>query len=424
MTRFIITNGRVLDEKGNTDARNILIENGMITGLGYLPDDDSETDDLREINAEGSLIIPNIIDSHVRLSDPRYERRETLEELNEAAIAGGVTAILGYPETPMDSPELIAHFYHRSRATMTVPLYPLGAITLEKKGKILAELGLMKRAGALSFTDGNSPESAEIMMHALVYSKMFDCRLIVRPSETTLSGDGIIHEGCVSNRLGLKGVPALAEVMRVTRDLQLLEAYGGKVHFFPITTKAALDVIIDAKARGLDVTCGTAPQYLYFTDTDCEGLDTHLKVWPPFRTDTDRDALIQGIRNGGIDIIASKHTPLTIDEKRQDFVSAKFGITGIELLIPTVLTILHHKHKLPLPTIFNCLSKNVYKAFNLKANGLSIGERPSFTIIDPNKEKVITESQLTSRCKNTPFIGKTLKGSIKACIIDGAISKA
>ncbi|NDC82766.1 dihydroorotase [bacterium] len=418
-----IINGRLVDPVTNTeDITNIFLdETGMVVGLGYVPEEDAVTSEV--IDLKGKYIISNIIDSHVSLREPGEEDKETLATASKAALSGGITLLISTPDTHpiIDTPEMVSFIHGRRKESSLVPIYPLGALSKNMSGLELAELYLMSDAGAVGFTDGNSLEHTGLMRHALHYSSDLDRPVIITPEDPLLSQNGVMNEGSVSTVLGLKGIPAESEEVRLSRDIKLLERFGGFLHVFPVTTRATVDLIRKAKARGLSITCGTAPHYLMFDESDIEGYDPIYKCRPPLRTRDDIEALIEGISDGTIDILASHHQPHTIDGKRTDFVSAEYGMSGIDTFLPSVITALVHRRAVPLPLIAKLLSTNPKRIFRLKKPGVAINTKPSFTVIDTKTEMSVDQAGFGSKSKLSPFHGMGLVGWPVMTIIDGKI---
>ena len=418
MTKTVLLNAKLIKPDSKPpETCNLLLANGKLIGMGYIPDE--AEDSVHQIDLQGCWIVPNIIDSFVQGCEPGFENRDNLDSVSTAAASAGITGLISSPETyPVcDTPEMIQFILNRATSA-TLPVYPLGGVTKQLQGSELAEMGLMKKAGAVGFTDGAAIISPSMMQNALAYSAMFGTPILSRPHSHNPE-DGVMNDGYQSTILGLKGVSSVIEETLVARDIQLAEKTGGKLHIFPITTRGSVKLIRDAKQRGIQVTCGTAPHYLYLTDQDLEGYDTAKKANPPFRTSDDQAALIDGIKDGTIDILASDHQPHTIDDKRTDFTSAAFGISGVDLFLPLILNNLYHQHKIDPSLIFKLISTNPARLFSLSLPKLLLGSAPNFTIIDPAQDYTVTQDSLLSNGKNTPFIGQTLKGGAKITVVNG-----
>lgn len=416
-------NAQYLDFRQNTqDVTTLLLQNGQVTGLGYLPDDGMDKHTL-VYDLKGCVMVPGIVDTWVNVREPGEEGKETLVSAATAATSGGITSILTSPSTTpcADNPEIIASLLKKSAQVSTIPFYPIGTLSKNRAGQTLSEMGLMRDAGALAFSDTNSLQDIGLMQQALIYAKALNCPVIVSPDEPGLHRGGSMHEGVTSVQKGLKGIPALAEEIRLARDIQLATATGAHIHVFPVSTAGAVSMIREAKAKGIAITAGTAPHYLFFCDTDIATYDTNKKVMPPLRTEKDRATLIEGLRDGTLDCIASHHHPMTIDEKRTDFVQAECGISGLDTFVLSVFDKLVREHQFSLCDAFRLISHNPRKIFHLPSTGAGLLKRPSFTVINPKGRTTFTQNSYHSRGKNSPFIGTSLQGQIVLTVIDGHI---
>lgn len=416
-------NGRYYDTRQNTlDSLNILLQNGQVSGLGYMPDDGQDAETL-VYDLKGYLVIPGIIDTWAHVREPGEEGKETLATATTAAVRNGITAILTTPHgSPcVDQPEMVGALLRKASQVSGIPVYPIGALSKGLAGTTLAELGLMRDAGTVAFCDGNSISDAGMMQQAMHYAAALGCPIVVSPDEASVHRGGSMHDGPTAIRLGLKGIPAHAETVRLGRDLELAAHTGAHLHVFPVSAKHTVDMIRDAKKRGIAVTCGTAPHYLYFCDTDLMGYDTHKKVFPPFRTPADQEALLMGLQDGTIDCIASHHHPMTVDEKRTDFVSAAPGISGLDTFVVSVFHRLAYEEKWPATSVLPLITRNPRQIFKLPHVGTGLLKRPSFTVLDPNGETHVSQSAMISKGKNTPFLGKTFRSRILMTVIDGHV---
>ncbi|MEK7298529.1 MAG: dihydroorotase [Candidatus Margulisiibacteriota bacterium] len=407
MEKIGLINGRLF-RSGMTDmaVTNLLFKKGILTGMGYLPDDDTDTVDA--IECAKKVLVPNIVDAGFRLRD----RRDL-----DAALAGGVTAVLCLEAGQcLDHPEAIRALMYQIAETDGPRVFPVGAITKQHAGKELAEMGLMRLEGVAAFTDHRPIADPEVMKYALQYAAMLGVPLIVRPLGVHVMD---MNAGWTSTRLGLRGEDPIVEELAVARDIELVRAYGGSVVFFPITSKGALERIADAKRRGIAVYCGTAPHYLWFSDAAVESYNTMMKVSPPLRGSFDQQALIEGIRQHHIDFLASDHIPALQDEKRTDFASAAFGMSTIDVFLPSLITRLHHQENIPLETLFTLVSAAVDQTFQLKLPRVSVSASPSITVVDPMAEYKVTPDSLRSSSSANPFLGTTLSGRAIGVFIQG-----
>lgn len=411
MSTINYINGKIIDPRdGSLSIQNIMVKDGLILGLGYLPDENDA--DVEVVNLKQKLLIPNVIDSSVTLMSPGFEDRETLSALSNAAKNSGVTHVVGFPALSHDSPENILHLQIMAKKAPDTQFHLVGDITKKKNGEELAEISLMKDEGIVAVADVNSPDNLALFKNALIYTKDLNIPLVIRPRESALSDGGVINSGAMATQLGLKAQPMVSESLRVARDIQMLRYYGGHIHFFPITTKESLRLIAQAKSEGLSVTCGTAPHYLYFTEDDLVNYDTFKKVCPPLRTQEDQRALIQGIKDGTVDCIGSDHKPMSYDEKRCDFQSATFGISSIDYFLPLVINKLHHEENISWGVIQQVINSNPRRIFNLPNTKFSIGDRAQFTVIDIDTVQTIVKENICSDGKNCPYIGLEIKSKI------------
>lgn len=417
MKKLALIDGKIADKTGKLSTQNILLANGTIVGMGYLPEEDKECE---TINLKGKIIIADIIDSYATIAEPGNEIRETYQSALKAALFGGINAMILTPfTTPVtDCPELIAG---RMGAVANFGLsrcYPMGTITKQNNGEALSEMGLMKAAGAVAFTDSHSLKNPMLMRNALRYSAMVDSVLVIRPQDAVLSDNAVMTEGYDATTLGLKGAAAASEDIAIYRDLRLLETYGGAIHFFPITTARSVALMREAKSKGLNVTCGTAPHYLAFSADSLKNYAPAFKVNPPFVHAEDTSALIQGLRDGTIDMLASDHNPCALDEKRSDFVSARAGVSNLDHFVSSVLTLMDSQ-KFSMDAIINLISRHPAKRFQIKCTGLALKSQPNFSIFDLKQEVTVTPETMQSQAKHSPFTGHRFKGKCIGQVIMG-----
>jgi dihydroorotase len=339
-----------------------------------------------------------------------------------AAVSGVSHLLISASEAKLNTPEAVSLFKAHA-AGHTTHFYPLGALSKpgETATSVLAELRSMSDAGALGFYEGNSLQHSGLMRFALEYSSNLGRPIVITPCDTEIAQNGVMTEGPTSTQLGLRGYPSAAEVVRLSRDLQLVERFGGSLHVTPVSTQASLDLIRGAKSRGVRVTCGTAPHYLWFCDEDIQDYDPNKKVMPPLPTRSDQQALIEGIQDGTIDCIASHHTPLGVDSKRTDFVTATPGISGLDTFLAATLTILFQQHRLEIKSIAKLISTTPNRIFGINSKGIAVNNRPSLTVIDLKNSKSLTPNDLQSKGKNSPFIDTPLIGFPVLTMVDGRI---
>ena len=376
---------------------------------------------IRAVNCDGHCLAPGLIDMRVQLPGPGAVHKESLESASAAAVAGGVTSIVCLPNTePVIDEVAAAEFITRSAlGTCPVKVHTYGAVTRGTRGLELAEFGLMAEAGVTAFTDGNrAVTNALVMRRALDYAATFGVLLVQHPEEPDLAAEGHMNEGSTATRLGLRGIPAEAEVMMIERDLRLVAMTGARYHAAHISTGAAVDAIRIAKAQGLPVSCDTAPHYFTLDETAVMDYRTFAKVSPPLRTADDRQAIIEGIRDGTIDAIASDHQPQDQDAKRRPFAQARNGIIGLETLLPLALS-LHHKSGIGLLDVLACLTSNPAMLLQLKPGRLTPGLPADLVLFDPHHDHKVDVDRMRSKSGNSPFDGFPVRGRVLRTLING-----
>jgi dihydroorotase len=395
---------------------NILIEQGKIT---YIGPDEKQAD--QTIASDHLAVSVGWADMYAVTGEPGLEHKEDLQSLAQAAAAGGFTEVLCMPnvEPVVQTKGAINYIKNRSEQ-LPVTLHPTAAVTMEAEGKELTEMIDLKQAGAVAFTDGTHPiQGAEVMVRALQYLQLFDGLLLNRPENMKLTAYGQMHEGIASTRLGLKGLPALAEETIVARDLQLLAYTGGKLHFSLISTKNAIESIRKAKANGLQVTCDVASYQVAFTDESMLPFDTNYKVNPPFRGETDTEAIKQGIADGTIDAIVSGHQPHDTEAKKLEFDLAEFGIMNLETAFAVANTTM--ANVVPLETIVEKLTTAPRHILQLPQPKIAVGEMANLTIFDPTQTWTPEEKNFRSKGVNSPFLGQELTGKVIGIIHKGQV---
>jgi dihydroorotase len=399
------------------DVANILIKDHKIA---YLGTDSPEAD--QSIDCGGCMVSPGWFDMRVFTGEPGFEHREDLASTCRAAAAGGFTGILALPNTQpvLQTKESIAYL-HRSSAVYPTRIYPMGAVTQNTKGEQLTEMLDLHHAGAMAFTDGIKPIwQADIVLKTLLYLQKINGLLINRPEDTSLSRFGVMHEGIYSTMTGMKGMPALAEEMMVARDLRLLEYAGGKLHFATISTAAAVQLIREAKHKGLQVSCDIAAHQLAFDDSALLGFDANYKVNPPFRSQADIEALKAGLADGTIDAIVSDHQPHDPEGKDLEYDLAEFGITGLQ----TAFSVALQYSGLPLESLLEKLSAAPRRLLGLPELSIKEGSDANLTLFTTTGEWLFNENTNQSRSVNSPFMGQQLKGQVLGVFNEGKYSLA
>lgn len=419
MSNLIIKNASVVLADKTINA-SILIENGKIAKIGEV----AEAKGVKTIDATGLTVMAGLVDIHVHLRDPGQEYKEDLQSGARAAIKGGVTTIACMPNTApfLDNPALITYIKARGEQINLCKILPIGAITKAGKGKDLAEIGLMQRAGAVAFSDDGSPVSnPAIMRSALEYAKTHKAILISHSEEKELSAGGEVNEGYNSTISGLKPIPQAAEEIAIFRDIALAKSFGSRLHIAHVSTKGSVDIIRTAKKQGLDITAETCPHYFSLTDDAVLTFDTSTKVNPPLRTKEDVKAIIQGLKDGTIDCIATDHAPHHIDDKVMEYSNAAFGISGLETSFALSYTKLVKENGFTLNQLTKLMTTNPKNALKLSSGTLEVGQPADLCIVDLNKKFKVDKTKFVSKGKNTPFDGMTLYGEVKHTVVDGVV---
>lgn len=422
--QILIKGARVLDP-GNVDAlKDILIKDGLIDQLLDPVSDTTsyETGDSRVIDASGMVVTPGLMDIHVHLREPGQEYKETIETGLSAAVRGGFTAVCSMPNTsPVNDNSQVTRFIiDQAKKAGTAKVFPTGAITTGSSGTSLSEIYDMKQAGIVAVTDDGRPlENANLMRRALEYCNGLDFPIFVHAEDLSLADGGSMNEGDAATFWGIKGIPNAAESVMVVRDIALSELTSARVHFCHISCKDSVEAIRQAKKRGARVTCETAPHYFTLTDEDVKDYDTNFKMNPPLRTEADRQAIIEGLVDGTIDLIASDHAPHSTVEKDLEFDRAAFGILGLETSLSLSLKLVQDKH-LSLEELIVKMAKNPARVIGMD-NDIKPGNPADLTIIDTQASYTIDPDTFKSKSRNTPFGGKTVQGEAFMTIVDGKI---
>jgi len=419
--RIRIKGGDVLDPGNIAGHKDIIIKNNRIEAV-VNPDDNKVPGDITVIDATGMMVVPGLIDLHVHLREPGQEYKETIETGLNAAVRGGYTAVCSMPNTlPVNDNSQVTRFIiNRAKELGLAKVYPTGAITKGSKGKTLAEINDMKQAGIVAVTDDGRPvETTKIMRQALEYCKDLDLPVFVHAEDLSLVDGGAMNEGPSAARWGIKGIPNASESIMVVRDIALSELTGARVHFCHISTRESVEAIRQAKKRGVNVTCETAPHYFTLTDEDIKDCDTNFKMNPPLRSKEDRQAIINGLSDGTIDLIASGDAPHSAEDKNVGFDKAAFGIIGLETMLPLSLKLVQDGH-LSMETLITKLTKTPAKILGIN-NDIQPGNTADLTIIDPADAYVIDPATFQSKSKNTPFTGFSVTGSTFLTLVDGKV---
>ncbi|MGM0410598.1 MAG: dihydroorotase [Bacillota bacterium] len=418
--KILIKNGHIIDTIENIDGKyDILIEDGQVKEINKeINDSEAEV-----IKAENKIIFPGLIDMHVHLREPGFEEKETIKTGAEAAAAGGFTKIACMPNTKpaVDNPASVEYIKSKAKKAV-VNVLPIGSITKNREGKELAELGFLARAGVKAVSDdGNPVMNSEIMRRAMEYADNFGLTIISHCEDLNLAGEGVMNEGYYSTILGLKPIPAAAEETMIARDIMLAEFTGSSLHIAHLSTKRGMELVAEAKKRGLNISAEVTPHHFSLTDEAVKGYDPNTKVNPPLRSKKDLEALKKGIAEGIIDVIATDHAPHTYEDKLGEFDYAANGISGLETALSLVNTNLIKENIINYKDILKLMYENPLEILGIDKKGIKEGKLADLIVFDPNKEWKVDINKFKSKGKNTPFAGQKLIGKNMITICNGKI---
>ena len=418
---LLVRNGRLIDPANQTDTTaDVLIQAGNVARIG---EGLSAPDDTPVLEARGLVVTPGFIDVHVHLREPGFEHKETIASGTAAAAAGGICAVAAMPNTnpPPDCVEHLQDILRRARSAL-VRVYPIGCLSVGRAGGQLAPLEALARAGAVAFSDDGDPiEDADLMRQALELAQRLERPISPHEEVKNLTAGGCMHEGEVSARLGVKGMPAAAEDEMIARDIHLVRQTGGPLHIAHISTAGAVDLVRQAKTAGLPLTCEALPHHFILTDAEVARQGTAAKMSPPLRSATDVQAILAGLKDGTIDLIATDHAPHTEAEKQRSLDQAPFGIVGLETAVGLTLTYLVEPGVLSLSALIEKWTWAPARVFRLPGGRLSPGDLGDITVIDLHREWTVDASRFRSRSRNTPFDSYRLKGKAVATIVGGEV---
>jgi dihydroorotase len=412
MTDTLFTSVRLLDAASGLDQQgDLLVRDGLIADFGPSL---GRPDGAVVIAEDGAVLCPGLVDMRAALGEPGFEYRETIASAAEAAAAGGITTLAALPETlpAIDDPSMVRLLRARGEETGSLTILPYACVTRGSRGEELAELGLLREAGAIGFTDGSrAVASARLMRTALSYARGFGARIVQHPEDPSLAAGGAATEGELATRLGLPGIPAAAEAMLIARDIRLAKLTGGAVHFAHVSTAEALELIRRAKADGLAITCDTAPPYFDLNETAIGDFRTYAKLSPPLRKEADRLAVAAALADGTVDAIASDHQPRDADDKRQPFAQATPGGAGLTTLLGVTLVQVHNG-ALSLAQALDLLTGRPAKLLGVDAGRLAKGLPADLCLFHPDRIWRVVAGELPGKAQNTPFDGRALEGVV------------
>ncbi len=419
--KVLIKGGRVIDPASGRDyIGDVLIDGERIAALDAAAKDAGAD---KVIDAKGLIVAPGLVDICARLREPGFEYKATLESEMEAAVAGGVTSLACPPDTdpPLDEPGLVDMLRRRAKSLTRARLYPIGALTVKLAGERLTEMAELSESGCLAFTQANVPlDDTQVLWRALQYAGTFGFAVWLRAEDLSLARDGVAHDGEVATRLGLPGIPAMAETIALGRLLELVRATGTKLHVCRVSTAGAVAMIRDAKSEKLPVTCDVGIHHVHLSEMDLGYFDAHCHLVPPLRSMRDRDALRAGLADGTIDVICSDHTPVDEDAKQMPFSESEVGATGLELLLPLTLK-WAAESRIPLAKALAKVTIDAARVLGVKSGRLEAGAPADLAIFDAAAPFHVVPDALKSQGKNTPFIGYELAGRVRYTLVDGNV---
>lgn len=421
-----IKNGRLVDPANNIDkVTDLFIADGKVAAVGSAPAGFAPDS---TIDATGLVVAPGLVDLSARLREPGYEYKATLESEMQAAMQGGVTTLVCPPDTDpvLDEPGLVEMLKHRARNLNQAHVHPLGALTVGLKGLALTEMAELTEAGCIGFSQAEVPvQDTTVLLRALQYAKTFGYTVWLRPQDAHIGRGGVAHSGPLASRLGLSGVPVMAETIALHTIFELVRATGARVHLCRLSSAAGLELVRAAKKEGLPVTCDVGVHHLHMTDADIGFFDSNARIDPPLRSQRDRDAIRAAVLDGTVDAVCSDHTPVDDDEKLLPFGEASPGATGLELLLSLMLKWAEDERGAGKDSLSRAIARVTSQAARvagLQAGDLSVGASADVVVFDPETRWTVKASALASQGKHTPFLGYELSGQVKATIVAGQVA--
>ncbi len=417
---LLFRNARLVDPaEGREGIGSLLVRDGRIADLVW--EGRLDAGDAKVVDCNGHVLSPGLVDMRTFLGEPGVEHRETLESAGEAAAVGGVTTLISMPDTNpvIDDPAIVDFVMRRARAETRIKVYPMAALTKGLEGQEMTEFGLLGEAGAVAFTDGaHSVRNAQVMRRALTYAKDFGALVVHHVEDPDLVGEGVMNEGELASRLGLKGIPREAETIMLERDLRLLRHTGGRYHAAMISNSDSIEEFQRAREAGLSITCGVSINNLVLNENDIGDYRTFFKLSPPLRHESDRQAVIEALSAGIIDVIVSDHNPQDVETKRLPFAEAERGAIGLETLLSAALRLVH-SGAVSLPKLLRALSTRPAEILGLEGGALRRGAAADLILFDPDAPYILEKKSLRSRSKNTPFENARMEGEVLLTLVDG-----
>jgi len=426
MKEKYLTNARIIDPKNNIDEIGgvIIDSKGLIKAIGKKVANGNLPSSIEIIDLKKQILIPGLVDMRVFVGEPGYEYKENFRTLSNAALSGGVTSVVSMPNTSpvIDNVSMVDFLKRRGRDKSEINIFPAATLTKNAQGKQMTEFGLLKRKGIIAFTDGiRTVQDPEVMSRIMNFASQSGSLIMQHAEDNILSKDGLINEGEISTRLGLKGIPSLAEKIIVERDLSFLEEYFCKYHISQVSSEKTISVIKKAKNEGKIFTTGVSINNLSLNENDIGDFRTFLKLSPPLRTENDRKALVESVNNGIIDVIVSDHKPQDEESKRLTFAQAATGASGVETLLPLALELFHNK-SIKLKRLIASITSNPAKILGINKGNLNKGSDADLCIFDIDKPWVVDKSKLKSKSKNTPIENRKLQGQVLKTFVKGELA--